>query len=88
MTRNEEIAKVLRAAAEGYLAPYQPVMPQGCNGGSTMFSGGGGGGFAYISYSEKDYNEAKCVASAFNAIARVYEALAMAEKEESKTKTL
>lgn len=80
MSRNEEIAMVLRAAAQGYLEPYYPMIPAKPGGGQC---GGGGGVGTWVSFDGKSYDAAKSVAGALNAIAAVYEGMAKAESAKS-----
>ena len=67
MSRNEEIAMVLRAAAQGYMGPYN-FQPPGFQGA-----------FMSPAFDSKSYDAAKSVAGALNAIAAVYEGLAKTE---------
>jgi len=70
MTREEEIAKIMRAAADGYIERYRGYPTAGTFLG---MGGGGGGNTTSPSYSASEIATAEAVAGALRAIAKVYE---------------
>lgn len=65
--KQPKFSEVLRSAARGYLAPYQPV--------TTGFGNS-------PSFSSFDFERAKCTAAAFDAIADLYETYERAPPQE------
>jgi hypothetical protein len=70
MTRNEELAAIFEAAAQGAMAPYNFLPPPGYQGGSWVGQ----------VYDGKSYDTAKSLSGALAAIGAVYRQLAKVEQ--------
>jgi hypothetical protein len=68
-----KFSEVLRAAARGYLRPYQPDQSQWQSQAPGLGRLADGQYGQWPTFNTSDYQTAKSVAAAFNAIADLYE---------------